>query len=81
MAKAIINEMRQLINDQIEVQQTLREYLGKAFALLEIALTPQFLNNSQITIELYFWTMFDLLHAARMSNNQSIKTLIALHQS
>lgn len=78
MAKAIINEIVQLIKDQIEEQEVLKEFIGKALAFIEVASNEHFLENKKEVIELYLYGIGDFLGQISLHNQLCLDNLMEI---
>lgn len=65
-----------LINQQVEDQELLSEYLLKAEALTQIALVEDFLEQPAKILYYYLWALNDIVERARVMNEQSLSVLM-----
>ena len=75
MAANNLPDLKQIINQQLESRERLREYLSKATALMHVALENDFLRHPELVAYFYLWTLSDLLEQARDLNEQDLKLL------
>ena len=76
MAHHSLNEFSALINQQVEFQEILHEYLSKAEALSSVSLGENFLNYPLVTIHSYLWELSDLIEKIKQINEQSLNALL-----
>ena len=71
-----VSEILSLINEQIEFQEELYEYLLKADALSTIALSEGFLDYKKSIINNYLWAMSSIIMKAINLNEKSFNKLL-----
>lgn len=76
MAEQSLTHLISLINQQTDEQEDLSEYLAKADALAQIAVTTEFLELSEFVVHNYLWVLSDIISQAKELNERSLNTLI-----
>ncbi len=82
MAEHSITQLLSLINRQLDSQETLNTYLSKAEALMQVAMSDDFLSYPRAATYYYLWAVSDIIEQAQKLNEESLNFLlnnISLH--
>ncbi len=80
MAETSVSDFVSLINQQIEIQETLTSRLTKIEALLCVALDDHFLDCSKNTQYEYLYTLSDLVSQTLKHNESALNFLLKYRQ-
>ena len=75
MSITSLNEFIPLINQQLEIQEALSHQLFKTKALLDVALSSDFLEQPTGTIQLYLLAVNDMAESSQRLSEQSLEFL------
>lgn len=75
MAECSVSQLSSLINQQIDIQENLAEYLYKAEAIANVALSNDFHDYSPSIIHDYIWALCDLINQAKSLSEKSLDEL------
>jgi hypothetical protein len=78
MAIHSVDDFLSLINQQVKLQENLRECLVKISAMISVAQGNDLLNETCSTIYHYLWVMNDVMTHACKLNEQALNALITL---
>ncbi len=74
MAEQSLTYLISLINQQADEQENLSEYLAKADALAQVAVTTEFLELSEFVVHNYLWVLSDIISQARELNERLLNS-------
>ncbi len=80
MAESSVSDFISLINQQIEVQETLSSHLSKIEGLFHIALSDYFLDCSKNIQYEYLHTLSELIYQARKRSEDILNFLLECQQ-
>ena len=64
------------MGQQIVFQENIQEYLIKAEALANVALSDDFLDYKQSTIHSYLWTLSDMIVEVKILHEKALNDLL-----
>ena len=76
MAEHSITQLLSLINRQLDSQETLNTYLSKAEAVMQVAMSDDFLSYPRATTYYYLWAVSDIVEQAKKLNEESLGLLL-----
>lgn len=71
-----LTNLASLLNQQIDSQETLVEFLYKAKALICVTLGRDFLDYDKLTINNYLWILSELIENASSLSENMLNTLL-----
>ena len=80
MGTPSLNELLALINQQIELQETLTHQLLKAKALADITISNDFLEHQKDTVQFYLLAMYDIIESSIKLSEESLNFMIKTSQ-
>jgi len=79
MATNSLTDLISFINLQISTQETQREHLSKAKALISVALGEDFVNFEKSVIYDYLWVLNDLIAAAHDLGEKTLSAMLQIN--
>ena len=77
MAINSLSDITSLINQQIDAQELINEYLSKIESLYCFTMWEDFFDLEKSVLQTYFWVLSDLTSEAKKLNEETLRTLLS----